>query len=215
MQVALELFRHNLQRSRDLTDVFRALNAQTTGALDLSDILRAGLVMSVAAMDHFIHEIVRIGILDTYRAERPQTQAFLQFRVTIKGVLQAFSGFDSAAWLESEIRERHGYQSFQMPTHISDAVRLVSDVALWDEVACHLGIERRDVTDRLTLIVHRRNKIAHEADIMADYAGQIVYSDLRSPIDEHIVDEAVNFIESIAESIYFLVSPKQPATLTN
>ena len=95
-----------------------------------------------------------------------------------------------------------------MPERISEAVRLVSDVALWDEVSRRFGVERREITDRLTLIIQRRNKIAHEADIMPDYARQVVYSNLRSPIDEDLVDNAVNFIERAAEEIHDLVSQR-------
>ncbi|MCX2971959.1 hypothetical protein OSB71_24420, partial [Streptomyces sp. JHD 1] len=67
-------------------------------------------------------------------------------------------------WLEQEIREQHGYLSFQQPDKVADAFRLVSDVSLWVEVAKHLGLRPEDVKRQLKLIADRRNKIAHEAD---------------------------------------------------
>ena len=207
MQIALDSFRENIRRSRDLTAVFRVMTAQTTEAFDLSDVLRASLVMAASALDRFIHEIVRLGMLEAYRAERSRTPAFLRFQVTLQSVLQTPSDFDPGAWLERQIRERHGHQSFQMPDSIADALRLISDVALWNEAAHLLGMERSGVTDRLALIAQRRNKIAHEVDMMPDYAGQTVYSDFRSPINEGMVDDAVNFIERVSETIYTLVSP--------
>ena len=33
-------------------------------------------------------------------------------------------------------------------------------------------------------------------------------SDVRSPIDEDLVDDAINFIEQVSENIYILVSPR-------
>ena len=209
MQAALNLFRENIRRSRDLIAIFRAMQVQTTEVLDLSDILRAALVMSVSALDHCIHEIVRVGMLEVYRGERAKTPAFLRFQVSLQSVIQASSDLDSLDWLESQIIERHGYQSFQTPKRIAEAIRLISEVALWNEAAHRLGLESRQVTETLTLIVQRRNKIAHESDIMPDYAGQVAYSDSRSPIDEVMVDDAVNFIERVAEAIYFLVSSDQ------
>lgn len=209
MLIALELARVNVQRCRDLVDLARAMDHQTTAALDLSDILRAALVMSASALDHFVHEIVRLGMLEAYRGDRSRTPAFLRFQISLQSVVESPSGSELETWLETQVRERHGYQSFQLPDRISDAIRLVSDVDLWNELSDRLGMQRRDITDTLTLIVQRRNKIAHEADIMPDYAGQIVYSDLRSPIDEETVGHAVDFIEQVVEGIYALVSPNE------
>ena len=72
MQAALELLRGNIRRSRDLVSVSRAINIQTSDALDFTDILRSAMVMSVSALDHFVHEIVRLGMLEAYRGERPR-----------------------------------------------------------------------------------------------------------------------------------------------
>ena len=99
MQAALDLFRENIRRSRDLIAIFRVMNVQTTVALDLSDILRAGLVMSVSALDHFVHEIVRLGMLEAYRAERVRTPAFLRFQVALEGLLETSSNPNAKQWL--------------------------------------------------------------------------------------------------------------------
>ena len=201
------MFQANIRRSRDLIEIFRVMNIQTTDALDFSDVLRASLVMSISALDHFIHEIVRTGMLDSYRAKRARTPAFLRFQVSIESVLHGSSGgTQSEEWLESQIRDQHGHLSFQMPDRIAEAIRLISSVALWDEVSRELGMTQREVKDRMALIVQRRNKIAHEADTIPDYARQIIHSDLRSPIDERMVDDAISFIEKVAGSIYSLVS---------
>ena len=161
--------------------------------------------MSVSALDHLMHEIVRLGMLEAYRGERARTPAFLRFQVSLESVTEVAAGQEFEARLENQIRERHGYQSFQLPDRIAEAMRLISDAELWNEISGRIGKERREVTDTLILIVQRRNKIAHEADIMPDYAGQVVYSDLRSPIDGTLVDNAVEFIERVAEEIHGLV----------
>ena len=215
MRSSLDLFQLNVSRSRDLANIAHTLSAQTTDVLDTTDILRASLMMAVSSLDYFIHAIVRIGMLEAYRGERSRTPAFLRFQVTLEGVLQASSSVGPEEWLEQQIRERHGYQSFQTPETIADAVRLVSNVVLWNEVAQQQGIEAQEVKDRLNLIVQRRNKIAHEADIMPDPAGQIAYSDLRSPIDQSMVDSAIDFIEQVAKAIYALVSSTRLAIPAN
>ncbi len=104
---------------------------------------------------------------------------------------------NNTSWLESEIRERLGYQSFQQADKIADAIRYISDKKLWDEVAIQMNKSAKDIKQQLNSIVDRRNKIAHEADIDPTFnIGS------RWNIDEVDVDDAVNFIEKFVEIIH-------------
>ena len=60
-------------------------------ALDLTDLLRSQIVMVVSALDHYIHEITRIGMLEVYDGKRPQTPAFLRFQVKMEATLQGIA----------------------------------------------------------------------------------------------------------------------------
>lgn len=77
---------------------------------------------------------------------------------------------------------------------------MISESSLWNEVASRISISSQDIRERLILIIKRRNQIAHEADMNLSYPG------VRWPIDEHIVDESIDFIEQIAEAIYAVVA---------
>ena len=206
MQIALKVFRANIGRSRDLIAIFRAMGVQTTQALDLSDVLRAALVQAVSSFDLYLHELVRLGMLEAYRSERPKTEAFLRFQVSLSGVIEAASNTGSTSWFDREIRERHGHLSFQTPNNISEAIRLISGVTLWNELSITLGDDRRELRDRLSLIVDRRNKIVHEADISPDFAGQTSDLEFRSPIDDSMIESAIGFLEQLGEAIYGLVT---------
>ncbi len=128
--------------------------------------------------------------------------SFLQQSHMVSALLPVISNsilnrLDNASWLEDEVRERLGYQSFQQPDKIADAIRLISDKKLWDEVSTKLGIATKDIKQRLSAIVDRRNKIAHEADINPTFGiGS------RWNIDEILVNDAVDFIEQVVESIH-------------
>jgi len=203
MRAAIEQFRINIGRVRHLGAIHRALKAHATPTLDISDILRAELVMAVSALDHYVHEISRLGMLEAYRGNRVRTPAFQRFSISLDSVLEGISMPASTNWLEEEIRTRHSYQSFQHPDKIAEAVRLVSEIQLWPEVANHLGMTVQDVKTKLNLIIDRRNKIAHEADINPTIAPTLPGN--RWPIDETMVDESIDFIEQVAETIYILL----------
>lgn len=199
MQAAIEQFRANVERVRNLGSVEKALSVQTTNALDLSDILRAEIVLVVSALDHYVHEITRLGMLDIYRGARKPSPAFERFNVSMSSVLLLASNRDNEDWLEREIRNRHGHQSFQKPDSIAGAVRLFADVQLWDEVGRRIGTSATETKERLDLIVNRRNQIAHEADMNRSYPM------VRWHIDADMVLGIVDFIEQVAEAIYDIV----------
>lgn len=246
MQSALDQFHISIQRVRDLIALHTSVKSQATAALDLSDILRAALVLTVSALDYYIHEVVTLGMLEIHRGQRAEpassantTQsAFSRFQVslgsaredrriaidiaswiesdiqqvyganflqqshTISGLIPAISNsilnrLNNTSWLEDEIRERLSYQSFQQPDKIADAIRQISDKKLWDEVASKMSKPAKDIKQQLTLIVDRRNKIAHEADI-----DPTLNIGNRWYIDESMVGDTVDFLEQVVESIH-------------
>jgi len=246
MQSALDQFRISIARVRDLISIHNSVKAQSTPALDLSDILRAALVLAVSALDYYVHEVVILGMLEIHRGQRSEPNppgnssqsAFSRFQVSLGGARQerliamdiaswleneiqqsqgssflqqshtvsallpvisnsVLNRLNNTSWLEDEVRERISYQSFQQPEKIADAIRLISDKKLWEEVAQKLGRSAKEVKQQLSAIVDRRNKIAHEADIDPTYnIGS------RWDIDEVLVSDAVNFVEQVVESIH-------------
>jgi hypothetical protein len=200
MQSAIEQFRISISRIRSLIAVYSFVEAQTTSALDISDMLRAALVMTVSALDYYIHEVTKLGMLEIYRGQRPEVPAFSRFQVSLGSFhcsLNATPSDDS--WLENEIQLRHGYKSFQQSEKIAEAIRLISEKKLWEEVSKCMGITPQTVKQKIDLIVDRRNKIAHEADVNPTYPGDLW------PIDETSVKEAVDFIEQVVETIHKLL----------
>ena len=216
MDNAFDQFKANIQRVRNLGALNRALKATTTNALDLSDILRAELVLAVSALDYYVHETVRLCMQETYKGNRAMTPSFLRFNISMERALQGFlgKGFEddenpkqnneNVDWLDSEIRLRHGWQSFQRADKIAEAIRLISNEQLWPRVAELLEKDSQDIKRTLDLIVDRRNQIAHESDM------DPTSIDSRWPIDESMVDESIDFIEQITEAISKVVSDDVP-----
>lgn len=132
-----------------------------------------------------------------FERQRPPTPAFLKYRVAMDSVLSSNSG--TCGWFEADVRERHSYLLFQQPDKIAEAIRLFSDVKLWQNVALQLSIPEQDVKTRLKLIVDRRNKIAHEADIDPSFPN------MRWPISRSDVNQSLTYITQICESIYVAV----------
>ena len=193
-------FATNISRSRDLRALVVTVKAATGGVLDLTDVLRASIVSAVSAFDAFIHEITRIGMVDIFLGGRPKTDAFGRFPISMDNVLLVVATPGHTAWLEEEIRRQHSWLSFQHPDKVADAIRLFCGKELWKDVGSRLGIDPKSAKTRLALIVDRRNKIAHEADMDPTSPGS------RWPIDEVIVQEAIDTLELIGNAIFDVVS---------
>lgn len=211
----IEQFRENITRVHTLGGLHTAFSDTTTSAVDLTDLLRAQIVMIVSALDLYIHEITRIGMLEVYNRKRPQTDAYLRFQVTLgsamEGIELVMQSVSDASedntnkdewlddeWLDSEIRAKHSHLSFQEPNKIADAIRLFSSCELWPSVAKQLNLDVQDVKTRLGAIAKRRNQIVHEADLDPTYPGTVT----RWPISPMDVSDALNFIQDICEAIH-------------
>lgn len=199
MQPAIEALRVSMSRVEFLGGLYSALSSLTTSAVDASDLLRAQIVLAVSALDYYVHEVTVIGMVAVFEGKRLPTQAFLKYRVSV-GAISAGASAPNSNWFESEVRERHSHLSFQQPDKIADAIRLFSEVTLWREVSSKIGSPEQSVKDHLKLIVDRRNKIAHEADLDPSFPG------VRWPVHVSDVEHSLRFLRQVCESIHATIT---------
>jgi hypothetical protein len=199
MLSAQSQFKENLKRVRELGGLAVAVQSLTTSAIDVSDLWRSQIVLVVSALDYFIHELARLGMIECAKGRRAKTDAYLRFEMPLSATESAIAGSAYEVWVGETVRERHSWQSFQDPDKLADAIRLMSPVKLWEAVGHELGEPPRDVKTRLKLIVDRRNQIAHEADLDPTNPGT------RWPINAPLVDDTVDFIEKVGDAIYKVV----------
>jgi hypothetical protein len=195
MKIILDQFKDNIQRIRNLHSIYTHLSSNISSIIDISDVLRAELAFAVSAFDYYIHGLVRVGMFETFNSKRLETAAYKKFNVPLEKMKDAISNPASLSWLISEITDQHSRKSFQRSDNVSEAIRLVSDIKIWDEIAKRQGKNASDLKNQLDLIVARRNQIVHEAD-MDPSSGN------RWPINDTMVNDAIDFIEKIADTIY-------------
>ena len=200
MNKAISHFQTNISRVKDIGGLYDALSNLTTSIVDTSDLLRTQIVMAVSALDHYIYEITRKGMLEIYNGTRSPTNAYSKFQISIETIQSITSGQIGSELLENAIREKHSYLSFQHPDKIADATRLFSEEPLWVEIGNRMSMPVIDVKNRLKLIIERRNKIAHEADMDPSYPGA------RWPITKTDVLNTISFIENVCQQIHSIIS---------
>lgn len=208
MNAALTQFHGNIESARHLGVIFAAFEDKVTEAVNLDELLRAEIVLAVSALDCYVHDVVRLGMLRGLPAATGEPDAYLSFGVSlgfVKRLMRASSAADCAALLDAEVRRVHGFQTFQNADKISQALALIGIQSIWPKVAAPIGISASDVRTRLNLIVDRRNKIAHEGDIDPSLGIGNKY-----PIDLPTVVQTADFLESVVQHMHATIVSEIP-----
>ena len=167
MQSALDQFRISIGRVRDLIALHNSVKVQATSVLDVSDMLRAALVLAVSTLDYYVHEVVTLGMLEIHRGQSSEpmpsantTQSpFSRFQVSLGGARQdRVAAIDIASWLEVEIQQIHGYTFLQQSYTVSALIPAISNSILnrlnnasWleDEIRERLGYQSFQQADKI------------------------------------------------------------------
>lgn len=162
-------------RCAQMSDLHAYLAKNVSSVLSPDELLRAEWVGRLSALDLYIHELVAQSMLETFEGRRPPTAAYSRFRVsteTLDRIRAASSRADASAAFDLEVRDQLSVITYQDPDRIADGVRLCSPVELWNEIAIKLGAtpatkadEAKKLKKQLSLLVRRRNQIAHEGDL--------------------------------------------------
>ena len=192
---------------------------------DLADLLRAELVNLVSAMDRFIHEIVRIGIVNSYLGTFPQTAKCkaIPFRfLTMSRIIDCrllktpptCNEELAEYWVNKEVVEILKTLSFQRIDKIKDALSYV-----WDDPyklqaiirkmrysafpGPNINANQKFLEQKIDLIVSRRNQIVHEADYDITINSKQI-------ISTSWLDDTILFITDFIYSIYENITGDTP-----
>ncbi|MBC6308222.1 hypothetical protein HCJ66_01520 [Listeria sp. FSL L7-1582] len=201
MKSAKLIFDNIINETKQLGSLYSFLETTVKPPFDYNDILRWQLAQAVAGLDLYIHELVKIGIIQIYSGKRERTKRYRSFSLTLEVAEDINSPENKSIALdilEKEINKRHGFLSFQTPEKISEALSYVwEEKHKWQEIAGYLNMEKDEVMKTLKLCTQRRNQIVHEADYIDTTRQNIKVED---------VEESIIFIEKIVDSIHNLVS---------
>lgn len=171
----IALFEAVWSRCDHLSALHAYLAKNVSGVLQPDELLRAEWVARVSALDLYVHELVAQGMVATFEGQRPASPGYMRFQVsteTLARIRAAATPSDASAAFDLEVREKLGYMTFQDPDKIAEGVRLITSIELWHEVALKLGAtpamkvaKAQNLKKELSLVVQRRNKIAHEGDL--------------------------------------------------
>lgn len=197
MLLAYKRFKELVNDTDNVETLYEYLAKTVKAPLDISDLLRWEWVQCISAFDKFIHDIVRIGILEIYQGQRMTTSKYNTFVID----MQTYNDMKNdplkeLAILEQKITLKHSYLAFQDPGKVADALSYIwNENDKWRIIASRIGMNKNDCVTFLKNVVIRRNQIVHEGDYTDIYSK-------RQDIFEPDVKEVKAFILKIGEAIY-------------
>ncbi len=201
MHNAHVLFKRNIAAARDLSVLYETLSQQVALPQSFDDLLRSQIVYGVSAFDKFVHDVVRIGMLQILAGTRPVTAKYESEPIAMKTIIemQAATIPPKDHFFEQALIRKFKTVSFQDPAKVADGLSYIwNEAQKWQRIAASLGVSDEATRTRLRLIVDRRNSIVHEADIDP-------ISGAKFPISKYESDGTVNFLSSCADAIFALV----------
>ncbi len=199
---SIEQFRLNINSVNELHSLVESIN-QLVNIIDVSEILRAEIVLAISALDCFLHDLLRLGTIETYYGQRRYHHAKTERPKFDENKLIFLLTKDKASQimeLDQTFREIFSTKTFQDPQIIQKNLISINIENIWQEVARITAIPQSDIEQKLKLIVSRRNSIVHEADI--DIIGGGVGQ--KKAISQISVKGDIEFIEKVCEAIYVI-----------
>lgn len=165
-----ENFSDTLDRVLNLVDLYDELNpAPGRPAQEKADILRGALVLCAAALDALVLSAVIEAIPAAAKKALLGGLAEKWIKEDPKEFIRVLSAADQNAALRDLARAQMSQITFQKAAAIEGILRdaLKAD-APWSAAAAELGTTDAGVKESLDRFIERRNRIAHDGDLMPD-----------------------------------------------
>lgn len=169
--------------------------------VDISDLLRWQWVQCISAFDKFVHDVVRVGMVEIFLGNRTPTPKYNTFQIDIQTYGDIINNIiDASLIFERKIILKHGFLAFQDPSKVADALSYIwNENDKWGKISNLMGMSKDDCTTYLRNIVIRRNQIVHEGD----------YTDSLSRRQDIFLQDVIDirdYILKLGQAIYDCVS---------
>lgn len=196
-------FDQNIREARAISDIYNYLNSEVKVPFSVDDLLRSQIVYAVSAFDKLIHDLIRVGLIQSYEGSRTQTAKYINevFPMSVIQQMSTASIPPAVHFFEQAVFQKLKIVSYQEPNKVSDGLSYIWDEKQkWQKITTQMGSTQspKDIKTQLKLIADRRNMIVHEADLSPA-------SMQKQDISSSEVVEIIDFIECCGNAIYQLV----------
>jgi hypothetical protein len=171
--------------------------------LVVSDVMRAAVVMTVAAFDALLHGILRV-YLRSAASGVPKPPALLglikQWKLPAHDILAWTTAADGLLLLQAKADAHFVDRALQNPAKVAEVFKVLGVADIWADIATRMNTDKKTLKEEFTVVVKRRHSIVHEAETAS-------LSVPRAKAFKELVAKIANEIESVMKARYPNVVP--------
>lgn len=192
-------------------------NGELPDAQIKNDLRRTAVVMSVAAIDAYMHWLIHRRVTEVHR-EGDLPKSLARFDIAFDDLACLADAAIEAQrkkrkirpWVQvkNALQKRLLKETFQSYEQVGMGFSLAGIEKGWSRVAGKLHENSEGIRTRLNRLVHRRNQIVHEGDIArASRPQKIKYN----AIDHASTEAEINWVKALITAIEEVVNEGNPA----
>lgn len=197
--IAVNNFNHNIKSCDELITLYETITKTLPGLeIQSKELLRSVIVLSVSALDNYLHDLYRTEIVESYLGVGNFSVNFEKISVSIKvlqNVESANSDAEKRTILQNELKKIQKTESYQSNRSIENIFINLGINKIWTRLEQEgiIGYRANQIKEELANIIDRRNKISHESDW--DY-----FHNRKFNIEKDDVIDSVKFIKNLVIS---------------
>ena len=157
------IYEKNILSINNSISIYQYLQSQAKN-LDATILLRSQFVLIVSAFDTYVHSAVINKIIDRYFSSDQQLNIQLDIPLSLAYEMKNLNVDMQKNKLYNFLVRKLNKDSFQSPKSIEYAFSIIGINKIWTRLSDKMQMQPDDIKKMLSIIVNRRNKIAHESD---------------------------------------------------
>lgn len=190
-------FTNNLLAIKSQFELAEQLKAENN--IQYKDVLRSQVVFLDSALDFFMHEVTKYGMVQIFQGVWEKTERYDNFTIRLGEISDILRNPEQENWFLDIVNDSYAEDTFMSSDAVIGQLNLIG--VKWQSVADRAFYEQGSTTptkdkfkQTLSNLFRRRNQIAHQADCLHETGTKIDIE--REDVEKYIAD-----IEKIVTAI--------------
>lgn len=176
---------------------------KSEGNMQYKDILRSQVVFLDSALDFFMHEVTKYGMVQIFEGVWEKTKQYDNFTIRLGEISDVLRNPEQENWFLDIVNDSYAEDTFMSAGAVIGQLKLIG--VKWQSVADRAFYEQGSTTPTndkfkhtLNNLFKRRNQIAHQADCLHETGVKI---DIEREDVEKYIDDIQKIVTAISEEI--------------
>ncbi len=197
-------FTNNLLSIKSQFELAEQLKAENN--IQYKDVLRSQVVFLDSALDFFMHEVTKYGMVQIFQGVWEKTERYDNFTIRLGEISDVLRNPEQENWFLDIVNDSYAEDTFMSADAVIGQLNLIG--VKWQSVADRAFYEQGSTTptkdkfkQTLNTLFRRRNQIAHQADCLHETGEKIDIE--REDVEKYIAD-IEKIVTAISEEIEYM-----------